>query len=209
MKTQLIMAFVATIAVLFACRLPWFLKHGSNKPDTARAKKYRVRFKKLNVMEALAAPFVAAMLPLQGLTQRVFGPSRLVACNIAEGTHAGNITRLTDAAIATRFLLVKKGTDTNHIAVCSAITDRPIGVCTDEAAAAEENVNVALLGSSKTTLKMVAGAAITSGARVATMASGKVQTAVTTQYPIGVALTDAAADGDIIEVDPINPTAVI
>ena len=147
---------------------------------------------------------------LQGVTQRRFGASRLVACNIAEGTHGGGqITRFTDAAITTRFLLVKKGSDANHIAVCSAITDRPLGVCTDEAAAAEEPVNVALLGSSKSTLKVVAAGALTAGTRVAVTAAGKVQTAVATQYPIGITLTDAGADGDIIEIDPINPAAVI
>jgi len=167
---------------------------------------------KNSLLPALAAALTghfAAPAKTGHLRRRFLRPACLVACNIAEGTHDGCLTRLTDAAIATRFLLVKKGSDTNHIAVCSAITDRPLGVCTDEAAGAEEPVSLSLLGSSHATLKVVAGAAITSGARVATMASGKVQTAVATQYPIGIALTDAAADGDIIEIDPLNPAAVI
>jgi hypothetical protein len=206
MKIMLLMAIVATLAVLFACLLPLLLQHGSRKTITARSKRYRVRFLPLNAIERV---FSSPLHLLQGLSQRVFGPSRLVASNIAEGTHSGNLTKLTDAAIATRFLLVKKGSDTAHIAVCSAITDRPIGVCTDEAAAAEEPVNVALLGSSKSTLKVVASGAIASGTRVAVTAAGKVQTAVATQYPIGIALTDAGADGDILEIDPINPAAVI
>jgi hypothetical protein len=141
--------------------------------------------------------------------RRAFGLPTLIARNIAEGSHAGGITKLSSAAMTTRFLCVKKGADTDHIAVCSAITDVPIGICTDETAAAEEYINVALLGCAKGTLKVVAGAAITSGALVATTAAGKVQTAVATQYPIGRAVTDAAADGDIIEIDPVLPVFAV
>lgn len=211
MKFTLLLAFIATLAVLFACLLPVLIKHGFKKSDirTTRARRYKVRFQKLNLMERLFAPFVRAMEALQLRTQRWFGSSRLVAANIAEGQHEGHITKLTDATIATRFLMVKKGTNTAHIAVCSAITDRPMGVCQDEATAAEENVNVALLGARKDTLIGVASGAIASGSRLATTATGKLQVAVTTQFVIGIAITDSAVDGDLIEFDPINPMAAI
>lgn len=129
--------------------------------------------------------------------------------NIAEGTHKGNITKLADGAIATRFLLVEIGSDANHVAVCNGTTDKPLGVCTDEAAAAEDPVNVALLGSAGSTLKMVAAGNITAGDYVATTAAGKIQTAVSTQYVVGRALEAATADGQVIEVDPILAFAAL
>ncbi len=124
--------------------------------------------------------------------------------NIAEGQYlSGNKTYLADAAITTRFFLVKLGTDSGHVAVCAgaATVDEVIGVCTDESAAAEDPVNVHLLGAGTGTHKMVAGAAITAGAKLMSATNGKVITATTgSNYVIGKALTAAAADGDVIEV---------
>lgn len=147
-----------------------------------------------------AAAILAALNPFR---------SRLVAVNIAEGTHEDDITRLADAALTTRFLAVKVGTDAAHIAVPTAVTDVCIGVTSDEAAAAEDPVNVQLLGARCRTVKVTAGAVIAAGALVAPMVGGKVQTAVATQYPIGRALKAAAADGDVIEIDPVVPTQVL
>ena len=204
------MACFALLAVLFVCLLQVVISHNTKAKDlrTARAKRYRVRFKKLNLIDRLFVPFVDSMRWLFD-PRRLFGDSRLVACNIAEGSHAAGITKLSSAAIGTRFLCVKKGADTAHIAVCSAITDRPIGICTDEASAAEEPVNVELLGTGGGTRKGVAAAAIASGALVATTATGLLQTAVATQFPIGRAVTDAAGAGDIVEFDPLQPVAAI
>lgn len=120
------------------------------------------------------------------------------------GTHVGNVTRKTDAAITTRNLLGKVGSDEDHIAVAGA-NDQPIGVITDEAAAAEEVVNVALLGAADATRKVVAAEAIAAGADVYPAANGKVQdtpAGAGTYYKIGVALCAAAADGDPIEIMP-------
>lgn len=132
--------------------------------------------------------------------------TKMVHCaNIAEGQHAGTITYKTDAAITTRFLVGKIGTDAAHIAVAGA-ADIPLGVITDEAAAAEELVSVAVLGCAGTTLKVVASAAIAAGAFVVADAGGKVKTlpATTgTYYILGRALNAAAADGDTVEIDPI------
>lgn len=209
MKITLLLALFALLAIAFVCLIQAVTRHAKTKPETARAKRYRVRFKKLNLMERLFAPFVHAMEALQMKARPLFGASRLVACNIGEGTHGAGVTKLTDAAITTRFLCVKKGSDTAHVAVCSAITDRPIGICTDEAAAAEEPVNVELLGTGGGTRRGVAAAAITSGALVATTATGLLQTAVATQFPIGRAVTDAAGANDIVEFDPLQPVAAI
>jgi hypothetical protein len=124
--------------------------------------------------------------------------------NIAEGTHEEAVSRLTDAAIATRHLLYKIGSDSNHIAVCGA-GNVPMGTVADEAAGAEEYVALNLLGARKTSVLMVASEAITVGEQVYTAANGKVQDLPGTSgtyYCVGTALTPAGADGDLLEVDP-------
>lgn len=132
------------------------------------------------------------------------------AANIGEGsTGGGSKTYLASAAITTRFIFVEFGADARHISVCNGTTDKPIGVCTDEAAAAEDPVNVQLLGSSKSTLKVTAAGVIALGDYIATTAAGKAQTAVGTQYVVGRALQAAAADGDVIEFDPITHFAAL
>ncbi|MFH0878559.1 MAG: hypothetical protein V2A34_02490 [Lentisphaerota bacterium] len=146
------------------------------------------------------------------LFRRVFGTRQLVPlANIAEGTHEDGLSRLTDAAITTRYLLGKVGTDALHVAACGA-SDDPLGVIEDEAAAAEEPVNVQPLGAAKRTLKMVASEIIALDARVFTAASGKVQDLPTvngTYYQVGRALSASGADGDVIEVDPCFPVATV
>lgn len=135
---------------------------------------------------------------------------RVEFCNIAEGRNeSGDKTYLADAVIATRYLLVKIGSDASHIAVCSAITDKPLGPCTDEPSAAEEACNVALLGAKRGTLLGVSGAAIAAGAYVATTAAGKLQTAVSTQYIVGRALNASGGADELIEYVPMPATVAL
>lgn len=152
----------------------------------------------------LAAIALAAVV---FLFLRGFRKPLLPMANIAEGTHDGSVTRLTDAAIATRHLLFAVGSDGNHIAACG-VAGIPVGTVNDEADAAEEQVGVLLLGKGPTKL-MVASEAITAGEAVYTAANGKVQDlpVVTTAacYHVGYALTAAAADGDLIEVQDCAP----
>jgi len=143
---------------------------------------------------------------------RLFGyrfDGTLKLANIAEGTHVDSVTKLADAAITTRYLLVKEGTDVDHIATCGA-DECPVGVCEDEPSAAEMPVNVALFGCAQRTRKMVASEEISSMALVYTAADGKVQdepAVAGTYYRVGRALTAASTDGDEIEVDPYPPLA--
>lgn len=116
--------------------------------------------------------------------------------NIAEGRHADSVTKKTDAAITTRHLLYKVGSDADHIAVAGA-SDQPIGTVADEATAAEQYVTVDLLGKGSTK-RMVASEAINAGARVFAAASGKIAGSGTVL--VGVALTAAGGDNDVIEV---------
>lgn len=131
--------------------------------------------------------------------------------NIAEGTHEGSLTRKTDAAISTRYLLARVGSDADHVAVCGA-SNAPIGVFTDEAAAAEAFLALDLLGVSKRTTLLVASEPISAGAHLYTAANGKVQdlpTAPGTYYEVGLALTAAAADGDLLEASHCLPRKTI
>ena len=132
----------------------------------------------------------------------------LVLCNIGEGTHEGSLTRLADAAITTRHLLVKIGSDEDHIAVCGA-SDCPLGSCSDEPSAAERPVNVNLFGCALSTMLVVAAESITAGEEVYTAADGKVQDLPTdagTYYRVGMALKAASTD-DVFEIDPRDPVA--
>jgi hypothetical protein len=152
--------------------------------------------KKLQNLLLAAAAALASALRIDRRTHYEFA-------NIAEGTYpTGCITKLVDAALTRRHLLVKIGTDINHVAINTA-SDIPLGVADDEAAAAEDDVNVQLLGQKEGTILMVAGAAITAGALLVGTASGKVITlpgSTGTYYIIGRALDAAGADGDVINV---------
>jgi len=128
------------------------------------------------------------------------------AANVGEGCHnKGKLTKKADAAIATKYLLVKVGTDADHVAACGA-TDRPLGVCYDEADAAEDYVAVFTFGAAGETLLMIANGAVTMGDLLYTAASGKVSSyAAAGSFCVGRALTTATADGDQVEVDPRGP----
>lgn len=155
-----------------------------------------------------AAAAIVAVVALTPVAKR----RHLVgAINIAEGTHENAKPYKVDAAVATRFLLAKIGSDAAHSAACGA-NDIPIGVMTDEAAAAEDLIAVELLGISNRTLLMVASEAITAGEAVYTGAAGKVQdlpAGAGTYYKVGHALTAAGADGDLIEVQHCAPIATV
>lgn len=129
---------------------------------------------------------------------------RVRLANIAEGTHDGNITKAVDVAITERYLLAKVGAASNSVNIAGA-ADTPIGVVTDEAANVGDIVNVALFGSARSTLRMVASGAIAQGALIEPAASGRVQTlgvGAGTHHVVGRALDAASNAGDVIEVDP-------
>ncbi len=152
----------------------------------------------------VASALGASLALLRGNRGRSFA-------NSLASTHRGSLTRLTDAAITSRNLLGTSGSDTAHVAVCGA-SSVPLGVIADEASAAGDEVAVQLLGSSASTLVMVAAGAIAAGAPVYTAASGRVSAlsaTAGTYYCVGVALTAASAAGDAIEVDPSSPQKIV
>ncbi len=178
-----------------------------------------------SIFWALLAFFVSICMSVKQKTLRFYargcailavtldGLRPLVTCtNIAEGVHDCATSRQADAVIATRYLLAKVGSDATHTAITALASDFPTGIIADEAAAIGDWVELQLLGATDTTRRMVASGVIAAGVKVFTDASGKVQalpTAIGTYWNVGVSLTAAAADGDVIEVDPCEPVACI
>jgi hypothetical protein len=133
----------------------------------------------------------------QGWKHRSRSTVRL-ANGLASGVRPdGKLAKLTDAAITTRYLLYKSGSDVDHVAVAGA-TDQVIGTVDDLAAAAEELVTVHPLGKGDRTKRMVANGAITAFTKVWQAASGKV--GATGTRCVGLTLEAASADLDVIEV---------
>ncbi len=131
--------------------------------------------------------------------------SNVVLANIAEGQHLASqgITFEADTAITERNLLMKIGSASNRVAICGA-ADSPIGVCSDEAAATGDLVNVRTFHSD-VTIPVVASAAIAQGSLLEPAANGRVAVlgiGVGTHHVVGRALNAAANAGDIIEMAP-------
>lgn len=83
------------------------------------------------------------------------------------------------------------------VAAMAAATDLPVGVLKDKpvgSGSASASARVVVFG----IVKMIAGAAITAGARIQGDAAGKAIPLVATGYGIGRALTAASNDGDEI-----------
>lgn len=157
----------------------------------------------------IVAIALAALAGLGAIALALRSRPRFEFSNIAEGERpTGNISKKSDAAFSSRFLVVKIGTDADHVNLAGT-ADVPIGVATDEATAAEDDVNVRLFGASPGTFRLQASAAIAVGDWVVSAASGQVRTlpvTAGTYYILGRALQAASAAGDLIEVAPVPVT---
>lgn len=159
----------------------------------------------MNTLHILLSFLVVTLLFMGWITSRPRGSQMAAFANVGEGFWPGRKTYRADAAITTRYLLVKLGSDSAHVAVAGA-ADIPIGIATDEPGAAEDAVNVDLLGSAHGTKLGVASGAIPAGAFIVPDANGKVRAlpgTTGTYYIIGRALSATSADGDPIQYDPI------
>ena len=152
-------------------------------------------------MKLLIIGLLAALT--NGFTALFRKPSGSVRlANIAEGVHGdGQLTKLTDAAITGRFRVVKFGSDAAHVAVAAGTDAGVLGICSDEATAAEAPVNVRLFGQVSGTLRCLLAGTVAAGDELSTTTGGavfKLPTATGTYYPIGRALV-AGVSGDTIE----------
>ncbi len=147
---------------------------------------------------------------LKTLFRKVRCRGLICLSNIAEGVHGdGCVTKKADAAQALRHALVMFGSDVDHVAVTTANTDIPLGICDDEAAAAEDNINVQVLGQKSGTILGRAHASITQGDYLVPAAAGRVQTMTgltsVTTYIFGVALNAATTQDDLVEIAHCAP----
>lgn len=131
-------------------------------------------------------------------------PTRRVAVNGLEGTHAGSVGYLTDEAMSLRYLFAKRGSDSDHIGIADK-GDLAIGLVPDEVAAAEvgERRTLKLL---RPTDRCVAGGTIAVDDELLQTDDGKViafssVAAAGTYTWVGRALT-AASSGAQLEFLP-------
>jgi hypothetical protein len=124
-----------------------------------------------------------------------------------DGTHEAGLTKKCDAVLSDATLLVKTGTDADHVAVTAAVTDIPLGPIEAATDAIEDNVGILLLGKGRTKLGIASGA-IAVGDRLTPAAAGKVAAYTSgSACFIGRALT-AAADGEAVEYADCHPFTI-
>lgn len=145
--------------------------------------------------------------------RRALGTTRILALNaLGDGTHlGGKLSLKSDAAITTRHLLAKRGSDANHAAVIAAASDEPLGLLFDEAAAAEAAIGLQLLGVSPGTLVGVAQGTIAADVDVYSYGDGTltvVPTSAGTFWKVGRSVTASTA-GLLIEFEPCVPQKVV
>ena len=102
-------------------------------------------------------------------------------------------TAVTSAAVTGGRVLIVSGAGTVSHAGADAVAETLVGVAGTDAGSGETVLVYPLAGAVH---KLTAGAAIAAGATLGTLAAGKVDDAGTNRF--AVALTAAAADGDII-----------
>jgi len=102
---------------------------------------------------------------------------------------------LTAATAVSRYHIVQVS-GAQYGGLATAVTQALVGVTQSEAAAAGDPLTICPLGRSK----VVAGAAVTIGARVTTDASGRAIACTSGSVYVGVAIDAAAAAGDVFEV---------
>ena len=131
----------------------------------------------------------------------------------AAGTHKGALSRRADAALAHTNLLLKKGSDERHVAVCGA-GDYPVGSTSDSSDAAEDLINVRPLGSGMTR-KLRCATALGDDIDVFTAANGFVQAlpvGAGTYYNVGRTVATAVQEGTsnyVVEVATRAPLKTV
>lgn len=153
------------------------------------------------ILVALIAAFV--LIPSVLGFARTFYPPGLDVSNTA-GSHEGVlVTRISEVAIDSPYLMVRKGTADRQVLLGTA-TARPLGTAED-AVAITTNVGIRVLGGADSQI-MVGNEAITVDSPVYTAADGKVSDTYTAGcWRVGTALTACAGDAGEFEVATCVP----
>ena len=147
--------------------------------------------------------------------KRAFGcPAGQLSCNgLAGGLHPdAKLSLFSDGAHTARHLLVKRGSDANHMAVISGMTDEPLGVCFDQPPGAEYGAGVQLLGGCGGTVPVISSEAIAIESWLYSNGDGTVQNNPATAgtfWLVGKAKTPASAANQQIEMEPCTPLRVV
>lgn len=152
--------------------------------------------------------YCLSMLLLAIVSVFRFRAGREETCNAVSPTPnpIGITTVVLEAAVATRHLLLAKGTASQSAILCTASLI-PLGPTGDEGAIGDR-VSCSLLGAVSGTVTVIASKAIAENTNVYATAGGKVTDAVVTgAYWCGKTAPGslAAADGDPIEIIPRFP----
>ncbi len=129
-------------------------------------------------------------------------------------THKNNITKTAAADLAKGSVVKLSSVDSAKIEACAASDANAIGVVLDNVQAGD-NVAVALLGLANHTVEAIASGSISAGSKVCLDANGKVKayptagSAAQNVVCVGVALGDAYADGNVVEISHRAPTAEV
>ena len=105
---------------------------------------------------------------------------------------------LTAQADLTQHRFVKLGTAANTVTAVAAVTDIAHAIAVDDVDVSEADGASVWLLNEGGIVPIEAAAAISIGDKVAPSANGRGQTAVSTQYPRGVALEAASGAGHVI-----------
>lgn len=138
----------------------------------------------------------------------------IIAFNgIGSGKHPhGRLSLFSDDAHTARHLLVKRGSDVYHMAVCAAASDEPLGTCFDQPDAAEYAGGVQLLGACEDTVTVVSSEAIAAEAWLYSNGDGRVQNnpaAAGTYWLVGKAKEACGAADQQIEIEPCTPIRLV
>lgn len=165
------------------------------------------------IFAALLVTLMARPGALAALRRSIGLRGGILAFNsLTSGIHPRGILSLrTDAAVAAKNYLGKRGSDASHVAVIAAASDQPLGLMKDEAEAAEYPVNVQLLGLSENTEVGVAGEDIAIDTDVYSKGDGTLcdQPAVAGTYWLVGRSVEAASNGQPIEFSPCRPQKII
>lgn len=157
-------------------------------------------------MKASRLSLLSAVALFVGGLRQAFATANV---ETASGSHKV-LTRRADAALSSRYLLVKSGSDALHAAVCGA-ADYPIGSTSDTPGAAEDIINVNPLSNSEYTRQLRAATALAAGVDVYTAANGFVQalpSSAGTYYKVGrtvAAAVQEASGSFTVEVATQSP----
>lgn len=148
--------------------------------------------------------------------QRVlsFLPGRPIAhgevqfANVSDGIAPNGVkVFIPDAVTTSRYLLYKKGSDVDHVAITTT-GDTPIGSSDDQVDDVTVPLAINVFGAVKGTVRVISDGTVADGNYVKCGTNGRVTVAVTTDVVVGKALlgTDrTAAAGEPIEIIPILP----